>query len=127
MEQKIQRLRTYSYFFARDAFICIKSKKKNISYKEVYNDPSLFKEYVSASISATSISEVTEIPRATCVRKLEILVELEVISQDKISKRYYVIPSPISDDLISQKITEKVIKTFSNFFFICIKAINTKT
>ena len=104
-----------------------KVKKKNISYKEVYNDPSLFKEYVSASISATSISEVTEIPRATCVRKLEILVELEVISQDKISKRYYVIPSPISDDLISQKITKETITIFSEFFFICLRAINIRT
>ena len=46
----------------------------------------LLKEFISASISATSISEVTKIPRATCVRKLETLVKLKVISQDKIQK-----------------------------------------
>jgi predicted transcriptional regulator len=95
-----------------------KVKKKNISYKEVYNDPSLFKEYVSASISATSISEVTEIPRATCVRKLETLTNMNIISKDKISKRYYVILGAITDDLISQKATKKRLQFLANFFYL---------
>ena len=107
--------------------VTAKVKKKNLSHKNIYDNPNLLQEFVSASISATSIAEVTGMPRATCVRKLDILVKMKMIEQDKISKRYYVIPRAISENLISQKITEKVIKTFSNFFFICIKAINTKT
>ena len=104
-----------------------KAKARNLSHKDIFENPSLLKEFISASISATSIAEVTGIPRATCVRKLEFLVKLKIISQDKISKRYYIIPNAISDDFISQKITEKVIKLFSNFYFICIRAINIKS
>ena len=104
-----------------------KAKEKNLSHKNIFENPSLLKEFISASISATSIAEVTGIPRATCVRKLELLVKLKIISQDKISKRYYIIPSAISDNFISQKITEKVTKLFSNFYFICLRAIRFKT
>ena len=104
-----------------------KAKEKNLSHKELYDKPVLFKEFISASISATSIAEVTGIPRATCVRKLEFLVKLKAISQDKISKRYYIIPSVTSDDLISRKITNEVVRSFSNFFFICLRAVNAKT
>ena len=104
-----------------------RAKEKNLSHKELHDDPSLLKDFVGASISATSISEVTQIPRATCVRKLETLVKLKAISQDKISKRYYIIPNVISDDLVSRKTTEKTVEIFSEFFFICIRAINTKT
>jgi len=104
-----------------------KAKKKILSPKDFYDDPSLLKEYIGASVSATSISEVTGIPRATCVRKLKTLVSLKTISQDKISKRYYMISSATSESLISHKITGKVVKLFSNFFFICIRATSVRT
>jgi len=104
-----------------------KAKKFFLSHQEIYENPALFREFTSASISATSISEVTKIPRATCVRKLESLVNMNAISQDKISKRYYIIPNAISDDLISRNTTQKTVEIFSNFFFICVRAINIKT
>ena len=104
-----------------------KAKEKNMTHKDIYNDPSLLKEFIETSISATSISEVTKIPRATCVRKLESLVKFKLISQDRITKRYYIISSAIADNLISKKITEKVVKLFSEFFFICLRTINAKT
>ena len=103
-----------------------KAKDKNITHKNLFDNPNLFKEFITASISATSIAEVTKIPRATCVRKLEHLVKLKMVSQDKISKRYYMIPDAASDNLISRKLTEEVVKLFSNFYFICIRAINIK-
>ena len=104
-----------------------KAKEKNMTHKDIYNDPSLLKEFIETSISAISISEVTKIPRATCVRKLESLVKFKLISQDRITKRYYIISSSIADNLISKKITEKVVKLFSEFFFICLRTINAKT
>jgi|TARA_B110000967_G_scaffold202216_1_gene240691 hypothetical protein len=104
-----------------------KAKNKNLSHKKLYDDPSLMKEFISSSISATSIADVTGIPRATCVRKLTYLVKLKIVSQDKISKRYYVIPDAISDNLILQKITGAVVKNFSRFFFICLRIIVTRT
>jgi hypothetical protein len=104
-----------------------KAKNKNLSHKKLYDDPSLIKEFISSSISATSIADVTGIPRATCVRKLAYLVKLKIVSQDKISKKYYVIPDAISDNLILQKITGAVVKSFSRFFFICLRVIVTRT
>jgi hypothetical protein len=105
----------------------LKAKKKNLSHKNINNNPGLIKDLISASVSATSISEVTDIPRATCIRKLETLVKMKMISQDKISKRYYLIPESITENVISKKVTINVIKIFSDFFFICIRAISLKT
>ena len=104
-----------------------KAKEKNLSHKNLFDNPSLIKDYVNASISATSIFEITGIPRATCVRKLETLVGLKMILQDNITKRYYLIPKAIEDNLVSRNATEKVVKLFSEFYFICIRAIKTKT
>jgi len=104
-----------------------KAKEKNLSQKNLFDDPSLLKEFTSASISVTSISDITKITRTTCVRKLEILVKLKIISKDKISKRYYIIPDSVTAENISQKITKKVVKIFSEFFFICVRTINAKT
>ncbi|MDC0513453.1 hypothetical protein OAN67_00395 [Pelagibacteraceae bacterium] len=103
-----------------------KARKKNLSHKSLYDNPNLFKEFMSASISATSISEVTTIPRATCVRKLETLVKLKIILKDPASKRYYFIPDAMSEELISRKITEKVVRLFSEFYFICLRALKVK-
>jgi len=101
-----------------------KKKQKKLSYKKIYSNPSLLKDFINISISATSISEVTKIPRATCVRKLEFLVKLRLILQDNITKKYYVVPNDVADNLISKKVTEQVVKNFSNFFFICLRAID---
>jgi|TARA_B110000259_G_scaffold148078_1_gene167032 hypothetical protein len=104
-----------------------KAKEKGLSHSNIYNNPALIKNFISASVGATSISEVTGIPRATCLRKLETLVKNKIISKDKNSKRYYLIPNSISEDLISLESTKGVVKIFSNFFFICLRAMNVKT
>lgn len=104
-----------------------KTKEKNISHVYIHKDPSRFKEFISSSVSATSIAEVTKIPRATCVRKLETLVKLKLISQDQMSKRFYINPSSLAEDLIPRKLTQKVVVIFSDFFFICLRALSVKT
>lgn len=101
-------------------------KKDIIFHEKLYQDPSVIKNSKGSSISATSVSEVTGIPRATCIRKLETLVKLKMISQDKISKRYYLSPQSLSSNLISKQLTEKVTRKFSEFYFICLRALTTK-
>jgi len=100
-----------------------KTKVNKISHKTLHTNPHFFNDFKSTSISATSVSEVTGIPRATCIRKIEKLVKLKVILQDNISKRYYTIPEMLSKNLASQETTQKVVKIFSDFFFTCIKAL----
>ena len=117
----------YALLLLQVSHLFLTKVKKNLSFKDVYEDFSLIEDFPNASISATSISDVTSIPRATCIRKLEFLVKLKLISQDKITKRYYLNQNSFSKNLISQKTTESVVKLFSKFLFICIRGINFKT
>ena len=55
----------------------LKQKALQTNIKRGYSD-----------ISATSVSEVTGIPRATCIRKLERLSKAKVVQKDPKSKRY---------------------------------------
>jgi len=134
LEAQLKYLKLWSQQFKDRELILIflqvahlfKLKVKKISHKDLFDNPSLLKDFINASISANSVAEATGIPRATCVRKLELLVKLKAVSQDNITKKYYVIPSTTADDLVSKELTEKVVKIFSNFYFICIRAINIK-
>ena len=104
----------------------LRAKNKNIAHKDLYTDPNLIKNFDDISISATSISEVTGIPRPTCIRKLKTLIKLKMISQNQISKKYYIIPTIVSKNLISRIMAEKISKIFSEFYFICIRALSVK-
>jgi len=103
-----------------------RAEKNNLSHKKIYNHPSVIKDFNSASITATSVSEVTGIPRATCIRKLSHLVKLKMIGQDPFSKRYYLLPTSISENLISKEITLKITKIFSEFYFTCLRGMTSK-
>jgi len=102
--------------------ISLKAKKEKI----LYNNPNIIRNYESASISASSVSEATNISRATCVRKLDFLIKINAISQDKISKRYYIIPEAFSKSTISLILTKEVVSVFSKFYFICINTMGLK-
>ncbi len=49
-------------------------------------------------ISATSVSEVTGIPRATCIRKLEWLSKAKFVRKDPLSKRYNLVNEENNND-----------------------------
>ena len=55
-----------------------------------------FVDIKNANISATSVSEVTGIPRANCIRKLKKYIQMKMIEKDPVTKRYYLIPSQFS-------------------------------
>ena len=57
-----------------------------------------------SDISATSVSEVTGIPRATCIRKLERLSKAKFVKKDPLSKRYNLIEEA-NDDFINNPLT----------------------
>ncbi len=78
-----------------------------------------------ADISATSISEVTNIPRATCIRKLEKLVKMNVLHKDKNNKRYYLSIENLSSnpnfDFV--KSVKTTVSIFSNFSVLIFKSL----
>ena len=102
-------------------------KRRNTPYEEHFaSKPNnvKFKDEKDSSVSATSISEVTGVPRATCIRKLERLNKMKIVKKDSQSKRYFVdLKNLGSNSLNSRKITENTIEMFSEFYLIILKAL----
>ena len=73
------------------------SKRRKLDNNTVLNPP---------DISATSVSEVTGIPRATCIRKLEWLSKAKLVEKDPRSKRYNLVNNEYDqDNLIDHPLT----------------------
>jgi hypothetical protein len=100
----------------------IRLKEKNYSMNDFFKNPDLVKDYQQYDISATSISDVTGIPRATCIRKLDQLAKLKIVQQNKITKRYYILPELFGKFLNKEQAT-KVAEMFSNFYSLFIKTL----
>jgi len=102
---------------------------KNISTSKLWSEPNIIKDqfHKGVSVSATSISDITGIPRATCIRKLNIMAAKKMVLRDKNTKRYYLIPEALNKNLVSKELVEKVSEIFSEFYFISLKALSTKT
>mgnify|MGYP003952367297 FL=1 len=79
-----------------------------------------------ANISATSISEVTGIPRPTCIRKLERFVKMRFLEKDRVSKRYYLLLSQLNTNSSVPSIEgmKKTINIFSQFSSIILKGLS---
>ena len=77
---------------------------------------------VDVSVSATSISEVTGIPRATCIRKLEKLIRLGFLLRETKTKRFY-INQNISDrtkNIITKENIGYTVEIFSEYLAIIL-------
>jgi hypothetical protein len=82
----------------------------------------------NSGISATSISEVTGIPRANCIRKLEKYIKMKVIEKNPVTKRYNLITdniknSPSLDNPILDGI-KHTISIFSEFSSLILKSLS---
>ena len=79
-----------------------------------------------ANISATSISEVTGIPRPTSIRKLEKFVKMKFLEKDKVSKRYYLLLSQLNTSSSDPSIEgmKKTISIFSQFSSVILKGLS---
>ena len=82
----------------------------------------------NAGISATSISEVTGIPRANCIRKLEKYIKMKIIEKNSVTKRYNLIPGQIKSTPSSANPLldgiKHTINIFSEFSSILLKSLN---
>ena len=98
---------------------------KNINLENIFKIIGKTNELNKTSISATTVSDVTKIPRATCIRKLEKLVSLGFLLREAKSKRYYV--NQNSDDRTKNIIKSEnvifTIDTFSQFLAIIINSL----
>tara|TARA_B110000037_G_C17092106_1_gene494440 strand:- start:796 stop:1782 length:987 start_codon:yes stop_codon:yes gene_type:complete len=105
---------------------------REVSHSSLYSAPDFIvagpkENNQNISISATSLSDITGIPRATCIRKLNQMVIRKLVTQDEDTKRYHIIPEALAKSLVSKNLTSKVTELFSEFYFIVIKALSIKT
>jgi hypothetical protein len=103
---------------------------ETVSHNKIFSEPHIIlkphAQNINVSISATSLSDITGIPRATCIRKLNQMASLKMITQDKSTKRYYIVPEVLNKSLVSKDLTSKVTKLFSEYYYIIIKALTSK-
>ena len=76
-------------------------------------------------ISATSVSEVTGIPRATCIRKLEWLSKVKFVKKDPLSKRYNLVNEGNNNGYLNPLLTnvQGTAGQFAEFSSIIYRAI----
>ena len=127
LEKKIDDLEVILIFMQCAAVMVTYLKKNDLfRYDTIYNKDFLNRNLDKLSVSATSISDLTGIPRATCSRKLDKLVKMNVIAQDRLSKRYYV--EDIWSDMLGNKNKDSEVNTFFiEFYFSTIRSILQKT
>ena len=92
-------------------------KKKNLDSSKIPNN---------TDISATSVSEVTGIPRATCIRKLEWLSKAKLVKKDPKSKRYNLINDEYNQkSLMDHPLTnvKGTVSRFAEFSSIVYRAV----
>ena len=116
--QTVKHLKSIGNFQSLDSIVINKMSKGVVS------------AYIkNASINATSISEVTGIPRANCIRKLEKYIKMKVIEKNPITKRYYLVPTQLSvvrasssSNILLDGIRD-TISIFSEFSSIVLKSL----
>ena len=72
-------IQTLNYLKRKSADFLYSLNQKNLKNLSTKN----------ANISATSVSDITGIPRATCIRKLDKFVKMKILFKDEKTKRYY--------------------------------------
>ena len=78
-----------------------------------------------AGISASSISQVTGIPRPTCIRKLNILVEYGTLIRDEKSKQYFLnhLTENRTRNILTKDNVLNTINIFSEYLTVVLNAL----
>ena len=79
----------------------------------------------SAGISASSISQVTGIPRPTCIRKLNILVNYGTLVRDEATKQYYLnhLAENRTRNILTKENVITTVNIFSEYLTIILNAM----
>ena len=100
-------------------------KKSNDSHNLSLNKISKNLSIKDANISATSVSDITGIPRATCIRKLDKFVKLNMLEKDETSKRYYLsVNQSTLNTMLDPEWMKGKISILANFSSIVMKGLS---
>jgi len=81
--------------------------------------------FSNTAVSAASVSDVTGIPRATCIRKLEKLINLGFLFKEHKTKRYFVNQN-ITDrtkNILTKENVDTTVDIFSTYLAIIINSV----
>ena len=101
-------------------------KRNNNDFLSIFDNEKNIKTLSenNADISATSISDITGIPRATCIRKLDKFVKMKVLQKNVKSKRYSLIFNQTTfNPMLQPEWMKHKISIISNFSSIIIKGL----
>ena len=93
-------------------------KRKHNDYTSLINNQKNLKNLATseANISATSVSDITGIPRATCIRKLDTFVKMKILQKDEKTKRYSLLLSQTTfNPMLQPEWMKHKITILSNF------------
>lgn len=104
-----------------------KNKAENVKVENIFKiigqlDENCISE---SSVSTASISDITGIPRATCIRKLELLVKLGMLIRETKTKRYFVnqLTSKRTNSILTKENVLFTIENFSEYLIIILNSI----
>ena len=107
--------------------LTLNSIKRNFNnYNSIFENQKNLKNMnqFNGDISATSVSDITGIPRATCIRKLDKFVKMKVLQKNQKSKRYSLILDQTTfNPMLSPEWMKHKIEILSNFSFIIIRGL----
>ena len=110
--------------------LTLNSLRRNYSdLTQFFNNQKNFKNLsqTNPDISATSISDITGIPRATCIRKLDKFVRMKVLQKNSKTKRYSLILDQTTfNPMLQPEWMKHKISILSDFSFIVIKGLVKK-
>ena len=79
---------------------------------------------INSDISATSVADITGIPRATCIRKLDKFVKMKVLQKNNKTKRYsLVLDQTTFNPMLQPEWMKHKISILSDFSYIIIKGL----
>ncbi len=115
--QGIKDLKSSNKLRNLDSFLLNKTTKDTSSF-----------DIKNLGISATSVSEVTGIPRANCIRKLDKFIKMKIMEKDSVTKRYNLVPTHMKSTTFTDNSMlngiRHTIDLFSEFSLILLKSFN---
>ena len=81
--------------------------------------------FSNTAVSATTVSEITGIPRSTCIRKLDKLVKLRFLLREIKTKRYF-ISQNLSDrtkNILTKENVSYTVEIFSKYLSIILTSL----
>ncbi len=119
----------YWYHYLKSQLTYLKNWKNKYKDLELYLisvECTLQAAYNSKNynIASNSISNITGIPRSTCIRKLETLTKMKFLKKNNNTKKFLIDYKNFnSSTSIGKELSNTGIECFSYFFFVIIKAI----